>query len=121
MADAGVSDQVRRFLLDDLAEAELPTALICPVDRLAVKVINVLLCRGIHVPEDVSVVGFDDNLDDVAACPIPLTTVHIDQEELGRWAARTLFQRLNNPGAPPVRVVVGVTPVWRQSCAKPRE
>lgn len=119
VANAGIADGVQRFLLEDLAQGELPTALICPVDKLAVKAIDLLLQRGIHIPEDVSIVGFDDDIDDIAQCPIPLTTVHVDQEELGCWAVRTLFQRLNNPSAPPVQVVVGVTPIWRQSCGKP--
>lgn len=121
IASTGIADEVQRFLLDDLAQGELPAALICPTDILAANVINLLLKRGVHVPEDVSVIGFDDNIDYVAKCPIPLTTVHVDQEELGCWAVRTLFQRLNNPTAPPVQVLVGVTPIWRQSCAKPRD
>ncbi len=121
VAGAGIADEVQRFLLDDLAQGELPTALLCPTDILATNVIKLLMKRGVRVPEDVSVAGFDDNIDYIAKCPIPLTTVHVDQEELGCWAVRTLFQRLNNPSAPPVRVIVGVTPVWRQSCAKPRD
>lgn len=98
---------------------DLPTALICGNDAIATDTINLLISKGIRVPEDLSVVGFDDNADEIARCPVPLTTLRIDREGLGRWAARTLFQRLSNPDSPVVRVVMAVEPVWRKSCAKP--
>ncbi len=103
----------------DLDFHSLPTVLFCGNDNLAVDSINLLLQRGVHVPDDVSVIGFDDNPEEHARCPIPLTTMHVDLEGFGRWAVRTLFQRLNHPEGPPVRVVIGVEPVWRQSTAAP--
>lgn len=105
--------------LESLSVRELPTALICGNDNIAARVINHLIQKGVRVPEDVSVIGFDDNPEEHAKCSIPLTTMHVDLEGLGRWAARTLFQRLNHPDGPPVRVVMGVEPVWRQSASKP--
>ncbi|MGE5550471.1 MAG: LacI family DNA-binding transcriptional regulator [Bacteroidota bacterium] len=122
IANEGLVPEIKRYLLDGLdAGDELPTALFCPTDKLAAKSVNLLLQKGLRVPEDISVVGFDDDNEDISQCPIPLTTLHVDQEELGGWAVRTLFQRLNNLNAPPVQVAVGVTPIWRQSCAKPRD
>ena len=105
---------------EDLPRGDLPTALLCCNDRAAVRTIDVLLRRGIRVPEDVSVVGFNDNAGEIAESPIPLTTLHVNREELGRQAVRTLFQRLNNLDCPPLQVAVSVTPVWRESTGKPR-
>lgn len=107
---------------EDLPARDLPTAIFCCNDDNAARTIEILAARGIRIPGDVSVVGFDDSPSGVTGnCPVPLTTLHVDKEELGRWAIRTLFQRLNNPDGPPIQVTVSVTPMHRQSCAKPRQ
>ena len=99
----------------------LPTAIFCCNDDNAARTIECLLEHGLRVPEDVSVVGFDDNPNGTAAtCRVPLTTLRVNREELGRWAVRALLQRLQNPDGPPIQVSVGVTPVHRKSCARPR-
>ncbi|MGE5550456.1 MAG: LacI family DNA-binding transcriptional regulator [Bacteroidota bacterium] len=122
MVAAGITDHVPPQCEEpeDIELRDLPTALICGNDAIAVKTINHLMGKGIRIPEDVSVVGFDDNAEELARCPVPLTTLRVDRESLGRWAARTLFQRLNNPDSPVVRVFMATEPVWRQSCAGPR-
>lgn len=75
-------------------------------DVMAAGVIAAARERGLEVPEDVSVVGFDD-LDPLAAHLGPgLTTVALPHYEMGRWAASALFgagsEPLHAAGAPPV-------------------
>jgi DNA-binding LacI/PurR family transcriptional regulator len=73
------------------------TAIFCFNDLSAVGAIRALHDAGISVPEEVSVLGFDD----ITGAPfgIPsLTTVHQPLEEMGRLAAATLLDRIKNPG-----------------------
>lgn len=69
------------------------TAVFVGNDQMALGLIHGLRTRGIRVPEDVSVVGFDD-LPDARHFLPPLTTVRQDFAELGRVAIRTLLARL---------------------------
>lgn len=67
-----------------------PTAIICYNDRTAIGVINRLHQKGYAVPDDMSVVGFDDL--EIAAYFLPsLTTVRQPHTHLGRQAAEKLF------------------------------
>ena len=76
-----------------LALSELPTAVVCYNDRTAIGVIQALDQRGLQVPEDISVIGFDDL--EIAAFYVPsLTTVRQPDMELGRRAARMLFDQI---------------------------
>jgi DNA-binding LacI/PurR family transcriptional regulator len=73
------------------------TAIFCFNDFSAVGAIRALHDEGLRVPEDVSVLGFDDVTG--AAYGIPsLTTVRQPLEEMGRLAAATLLERIKNPG-----------------------
>ncbi len=93
-----------------------PTAVICSSDQLAIGLMSGLDALGLGVPEDVSVVGFDDIALAAYARP-PLTTVRQDRIALGQTAARLLLDRLDGPGAadaPPV-ITLPVALVTRQS------
>jgi len=87
-----------------------PRAILCLSDRLALGVIEVAQERGLSVPEDVSVAGFDDVPEAATSTP-PLTTVHQDHTEKGLLAGRLLVARLRGERAPepdllPARLVV---------------
>ncbi|VAW31523.1 hypothetical protein MNBD_CHLOROFLEXI01-4299 [hydrothermal vent metagenome] len=72
-----------------LALPEPPTAVFCFNDMTAIGVINALLKKGIDVPNDISVVGFDDL--DIASFYHPaLTTVHQPTYQIGRESAKML-------------------------------
>ena len=70
-----------------------PTAVFAPVDVLAIKAMGVMRNLGLRVPEDVAVVGFDD-IQMTDYTEPPLTTVRHPAEEVGRRAAKLLFDRL---------------------------
>lgn len=66
-----------------------PTAILCSTDVLALGVLDALRRRGLDVPGDVSVTGFDDV---AAAAPAGLTTIRQPLQEKGRAAGRLLME-----------------------------
>lgn len=77
------------------------TAVFCGNDQMAIGVVHALADAGRSVPEDVSVVGFDDLPEARHSLP-PLTTVHQDFEGVGRQAVSVLLSRLNGDEQPHV-------------------
>lgn len=72
-----------------------PTAILCGNDVLAVGALRQAREMRIKVPDQVSIVGFDD-LDLAQVAYPPLTTVHVPHREMGRRAALTLVQMLDD-------------------------
>jgi LacI family transcriptional regulator len=81
---------------------------------MAVGVLRALHERGLRVPEDVSITAF--GVLDASALPYSaLTLIEGDTRQLGRLAVRRLLERVREPEASPVRVVLGVKVVERES------
>lgn len=89
-------------------------------DSMAVGLVSALAARGLHVPGDMAVVGFDDIAIARYLNP-PLTTVHVDAYELGARAVRLLIDSVtaDAPDAP-TRVVLPAPLVVRESCGARR-
>jgi len=95
------------------------TAVICSNDLQAIGMIRRLGQLGYRIPEDISVVGFDDVT--MASLVHPaLTTVSVDRMALGRLAVELLLSRINAPQRPSVRSTLGVKLVTRASVVAPR-
>lgn len=88
-----VSDAAQYHVPGFLAEGA--TAIICGNDLIARGVIEECTARGFRVPEDVSVVGFDD-LPIAATLTPPLTTIHQERNELGKCAYAVLSSLINH-------------------------
>lgn len=103
-----------------MALPEPPSAIFAFNDRMAFGALQWLRERGVRVPEEVSVVGFDDNPGTEQSDP-PLTTVRQLSREQGRQAARLLFELIQRPD-PTARqeVALPTTLIVRRSTA-PRE
>ncbi|WP_425246294.1 LacI family DNA-binding transcriptional regulator [Streptomyces sp. NEAU-NA10] len=97
---------------------EPPTALFAASDQMALGAIEALRRRGLRVPEDMSVVGFDD-LPEVRWSAPPLTTVRQPLADMGKLAVRTVLSlaRGEQPDSP--RVELGTELVVRSSTAPP--
>ena len=114
-----------RFQIDDgyaltkrlLAERDDVTAIFAGTDMVAIGVLKALRERGIRVPEDMSVVGFDD-IPIAAELTPALTTVHVPHEQLGREAVRLALRRSENAATD--QIVLGTHIVVRDSVAPPR-
>ena len=81
-----------RALLDRSAGRDF-TALVCGNDLLALGALLECQARGIRVPEELSITGFDD-IELAAELPPGLTTLHVPSAEIGRRAAVRLLERL---------------------------
>lgn len=105
--------------LFSLSADSWPTAIFAYNDRVALGGIAALQARGLAVPEDVSVVGYDD-IESAAYLRPALTTVHQPIEEMGEAAARLLIERLNRRRrSGSQEVLLKAELVVRESTARP--
>src|SRR5204862_13537 len=77
------------------------TALVCLNDRMAIGAMQQCQSSGKRVPEDISVIGYD-NIPNAASSLPPLTTIDQQAPELGRTAAHILFELLKEKTPEPV-------------------
>jgi len=92
------------------------SAVCCANDGIAFGVMRALREFGLRIPQDVSVVGFDDV--DAAALTTPaLTTIHSDIAAVGSLAMAQLLEHINHPERPPHQILLHVQLVTRQSTA----
>jgi LacI family transcriptional regulator len=106
-------------MLLDLPEP--PTAVVAVSDKAAIGAYKAARERGLVVPRDVSIVGFDD-IEAAGALHPPLTTVRVPGEELGRVAFERLRQIVDGEDAPPSRQIRWTLPtslMIRESTAPP--
>jgi len=90
------------------------TAIFSHNDRMAIGALSALHQAGLRVPEDISIIGYDDIPEAEFANP-PLTTIRQNMVEIGAAAARLLIHLVENPGAAAEQVLLGTQLVLRQS------
>ena len=89
-----------------LSEKNLPTAMFCMEDSLAIELIRCLQSNGIKVPEDISVIAIDDILISSQTFPA-LTTVALDKDALGCHAVDILMQLISGQEASSITISSG--------------
>ncbi|HHU77417.1 MAG TPA: LacI family transcriptional regulator [Clostridiales bacterium] len=93
-------------------QPDFPTAWICVNDNTALAFHNALRKMNIKVPDDVSLVGFDN----VTSVFSPfLTTINVPQKEMGERAMEQLIFRIKNPDEPFVSIQINTTLIERSS------
>jgi LacI family transcriptional regulator len=103
----------------DLPGGERPTAVFCANDLLALGVLQEMTRRGVRVPQDVAIVGYDD-IEFAAAAAVPLSSVRQPREQLGRTAAQLLLEEIEANGRHEHRhVVFQPELVLRESSSRP--
>lgn len=86
-------DSMRRWLDDN---PKLPTAFFAESDIMALGCMRALTERGVRIPEDVSMFGFDD-LNFASIASPPLTTMHVPNKAMGELAVRRLMDSVAHP------------------------
>ncbi|MFC5289672.1 LacI family DNA-binding transcriptional regulator [Actinokineospora guangxiensis] len=109
--ESGFRGGERLFALPDP-----PSAVFAASDQMALGVYEALRRRGLRVPDDVSVVGFDD-LPEARWSSPPLTTVRQPMAEMGRLAVRTLHRLVRGEEVDSPRVELATELVIRDSTA----
>lgn len=103
------------WMLDALnALPKLPDGFVCCNDFVAIRVMQALRRRGVSVPEDVMLAGFDGTNEAAVVFP-PLATARIPVAEIGRKAADMLMERIANPSLAYRCTYIKTTPVWGES------
>ncbi|MFD3517629.1 LacI family DNA-binding transcriptional regulator [Streptomyces sp. NPDC058657] len=97
-----------------------PTAVFASSDQMALGAIEALRRRGLRVPEDMSIVGFDD-LPEVRWSAPPLTTVRQPLSDMGKLAARTVLELARSVEPASLRIELATELVVRSSTGAPRE
>ncbi len=105
-------EQAAAELLDG---PEPPTAIFAANDSMALGVARAAAARGLNIPKNLALIGFD-NIPATEHFSPPLTTIRIFKEQIGRLAARRILELINEPGSPPVETSVSTELVIRQSC-----
>ena len=96
-----------------------PTAIFCFNDEMALGAIRYLKSTGRSVPQDVSVVGFDD-IEFASFCDPPLTTIEQPTREIGNKAMSLLFDMLNGGQPEPTMHTLPIKLIVRDSAAPPK-
>lgn len=96
---------------------EKPTAIFTVADNIAIGLMRGLMSCGIRVPEDISVVGFDNTFVSEMYYP-SLTTIAQPRKELGETAMALLLEKIRDINAPNQKVRLGHTVIERESTRK---
>jgi len=92
----------------------MPEAIVCANDDIALFVIRYLNSKGVTVPGDVAVTGYD-NVEEMSKVEPFLTTVRVGNQRLGRRLVQQLMWRLKNPNFPKEVIYIGVEVIFRES------
>ncbi|MDF2906394.1 MAG: transcriptional regulator [Herbinix sp.] len=95
----------------------MPDAIVCANDDIALDVIRCLRAKGLSVPRDVAVTGYD-NVEGMSQVEPFLTTVRVGNQRLGRRLVQQLMWRIQNPTFPKEVIFIGVEVIFRQSSNK---
>ncbi len=107
-------DQGNRLLEEIPLPEELPTAFVCNCDVVARRLMDQLKRKGIRVPEEISVTGYDDF--EMETVPGPgISTFRVDRKAMAEVAVRTLLERCAGGRKPFGRTVIGGQPIYRES------
>ena len=87
----GIDILVDRLL--QLPKEQRPTAIFCANDRIAIGAVEAIRNRGLSIPDDISVIGFDD-IEESATAPVPLSTVKVPYYEIGQAAVEVLMEKI---------------------------
>jgi LacI family transcriptional regulator len=98
-----------------------PTAIQCFTDRMAMGAYRAIRRAGLSVPNDISVIGYDNQAQIAPWLDPPLTTVQLPHEAMGRWAVEHLLRVLSGTSEGPRQQRMECPLVVRESVAPPRD
>lgn len=98
-----------------IQEKNIPTAVFAASDHIAIGAMKAIHENGLRIPEDISIIGFDDV--DLCEFTIPtLTTVHAPAYDMGQYGVNFLFASSNLTLSTPIKVKMSCEIIERESC-----
>lgn len=110
-------DDIYPALRQRMKSATPPTAVVAVNDTLAMAMIKRLQDDGVRLPEDISIIGYDDDMVMLDGRPF-LSTVRVDKKELGKVGAELILKRLAARNAPVVKLRLPTEFIARESVAR---
>lgn len=110
-----VPESNRRLTFDLMTLPVPPTAIFCGNDRTALGCYGALSELGLRVPDDIAVVGFDNQLGMADHLWPPLTSVQLPHYEMGKWAVEHLMSVKDMHPQPPIQHMLDCPLVVRES------
>jgi LacI family transcriptional regulator len=107
----GAYEDMKKYLA---SMPEIPTAYFADNDIIAISCIRALREAGYHVPDDVSIIGFDDIPASSLIDP-PLSTMGVPKKNLGVLAVERLLKRINGDKSESIRIAINTSLVIRNS------
>ena len=92
----------------------MPQAFVCSNDRAAIALLMSLQSLGYRVPDDISLVGFD-NIDMCEKVNPKLTTINVNKETMGKRAVQRIRHLISHRGSRPENTVMSVELIERES------
>ncbi|MDX6322679.1 MAG: LacI family transcriptional regulator [Propionibacteriaceae bacterium] len=102
-----------------LSGIEMPTALFCATDRMAMGAYQAAQELSLSIPRDLSIVGFDDQELVADSLRPGLTTVALPHYQMGQWAVRRLLEQIDAPESQPTHALIPCPVVRRESVGPP--
>ena len=102
------------YYLDFELPSDLPSAFICHCDMAAYFLMQKLQSKGFIIPEDISIVSFD-NTEMSKICNPPLTTIEINKKEFAIKAFQQMLERIEHKDLPPQRIYIHTEMIKRNS------
>jgi len=99
---------------------DLPTALFCECDYIAISVIKSVHELGIRVPDEMSIIGFDNIQESMVITP-ELTTVHVEKERIAEVAVKTLIDMIEKNDPICMKTLIDTRIISRNSCRPVRD
>jgi len=110
-------DEAREALLKNMDTSRLPTAFFAENDYLAIGLLQSLTQKGVNVPEDVSIIGFDDI--EISSFTQPkLTTIRVFKKEIACIAVKNIISMIEDESDTTIKEIVGVEIIERDSCRR---
>lgn len=115
------TDSGHRLATALLSRPEPPTGIVCGNDRMAVGVYYAAYQLGLRIPDDLSVIGYDDHTEFSGYAVPPMSTVSLPYYEMGYAAIDRLLALISDSSQASRVTEIACTPILRKSVGPPRQ
>lgn len=119
LIDAYTKESGYKMMMHLLEQETLPQAVVACSDPIAIGAMRAIKEKGLQIPKDISIIGFDD-IEDAKYCDPPLTSVHAPAKQLGQYGAMLLLDLIQKQIELPFQMLLPCHLVIRNSVCEDR-